>query len=215
MSSSQSESSAALRLFSASKTSCGYGAIPSTPLCPVAVYGKNGFYIEHQVPLFLYYNLSGILWPLASFVVTVVATAIITYKLRQGSKFRAYQTGASVELTSISNQQSSSSFSTPKTGPTKTTTKSFQLRSSGGEDAPYHHSDLHRELVAQDYPLHSQICYLRLLFSEASPLFVRVCRPLGVSRRLCQRSCQLFCLLRHELVIPINISSYDLSVTSA
>ena len=130
-----------------------------------------------------------------------------------------------VEVQSLSNRnirrtdldfQSTKLFiSTPKTGPTKTTTKSFQLRSSGGEDAPYHHSDLHRELVAQDCPLHCQMCYLRLLFSEALPLFVRVCRPLGVSRRLCQRSCQLFCLLRHELVIPINISSYDLSAISA
>ncbi|GFS21096.1 chemosensory receptor C [Elysia marginata] len=57
----------------------------------VAVYRKNSFYIQHEDPLFKYYNLSGILWPLVSFVVIVIATAIITYKLKQGSKFRGSQ----------------------------------------------------------------------------------------------------------------------------
>ena len=57
----------------------------------VAVYKRNAFYIKHDEPLFAYYNLSGILWPLASFSVIVVATIIIVFKLRQGSKFRAAQ----------------------------------------------------------------------------------------------------------------------------
>ena len=57
----------------------------------VAVYKKNAFYIKHDEPLFAYYNLSGILWPVAAFVVIVIATIIIVYKLRQGSKFRAAQ----------------------------------------------------------------------------------------------------------------------------
>ena len=57
----------------------------------VAVYRRNEFYLKHDEPLFAYYNLSGILWPLAAFVVIVVATVIIVYKLRQGSKFRARQ----------------------------------------------------------------------------------------------------------------------------
>ncbi|RUS71104.1 hypothetical protein EGW08_021137 [Elysia chlorotica] len=61
----------------------------------VAVYKKNAFYIKHDEPLFAYYNLSGIIWPLAAFVVIVVATIIIIYKLRQGSKFRAAQSSAS------------------------------------------------------------------------------------------------------------------------
>ncbi|GFO24861.1 chemosensory receptor a [Plakobranchus ocellatus] len=62
----------------------------------VAVYKKNRFYVNNEEPLFQYYNLSGILWPLASFVVIIVATIIITYKLHQGSKFRAGQSNIGV-----------------------------------------------------------------------------------------------------------------------
>ncbi|GFO24857.1 chemosensory receptor c [Plakobranchus ocellatus] len=57
----------------------------------VAVYRKNQFYIDNEEPLFQYYNLSGILWPFVSFVVILIATIIITFKLRQSSKFRARQ----------------------------------------------------------------------------------------------------------------------------
>ena len=55
----------------------------------IAIYKKNDFYLTHEGPLFKYYNLSGILWPLASFVVIFIATIIIVVKLREGSKFRA------------------------------------------------------------------------------------------------------------------------------
>ena len=74
----------------------------------VAIYQRNDFYLQHQDPLFKYYNLSGILWPLAAFVVIVIATMIITYKLRQSSKFRLCQGGAPVSG-SISRQEGSSS----------------------------------------------------------------------------------------------------------
>ncbi|GFO24856.1 chemosensory receptor a [Plakobranchus ocellatus] len=62
----------------------------------VAVCKKNRFYVNNEEPLFNYYNLSGILWPLASFIVIVIATIIITYKLHQGSKFRACQSNVAV-----------------------------------------------------------------------------------------------------------------------
>ncbi|GFS08273.1 chemosensory receptor A [Elysia marginata] len=71
----------------------------------VAIYKKNAFYIRHDEPLFAYYNLSGILWPLAAFVVIVVATIIIVHKLRQGSKFRAAQTRMSAPPTSSSGME--------------------------------------------------------------------------------------------------------------
>ncbi|GFR60777.1 chemosensory receptor A [Elysia marginata] len=54
----------------------------------VAIYRKSDFYVSNEVPLFAYYNLSGILWPLAAFLVILVATIIIVVKLREGSKFR-------------------------------------------------------------------------------------------------------------------------------
>ncbi|GFR83491.1 chemosensory receptor B [Elysia marginata] len=57
----------------------------------VAIYKKSKFYIKNDGPLFAYYNLSGILWPLASFVVIFLATIIIIVKLREGSKFRLGQ----------------------------------------------------------------------------------------------------------------------------
>ncbi|GFS27171.1 chemosensory receptor A [Elysia marginata] len=55
----------------------------------VAIYRKNDFYKSNEGPLFAYYNLSGTTWPIASFVVIVIATIIIVAKLREGSKFRA------------------------------------------------------------------------------------------------------------------------------
>ena len=57
----------------------------------VAIYKKSEFYIDHEEPLFAYYNLSGILWPLAAFVVILASTIIIIARLRQGSKFRLGQ----------------------------------------------------------------------------------------------------------------------------
>ncbi|GFR60775.1 chemosensory receptor B [Elysia marginata] len=54
----------------------------------VALYRKSDFYIRHEGPLFAYYNLSGTLWPIASFVVILIATIIIVVKLKEGSKFR-------------------------------------------------------------------------------------------------------------------------------
>ncbi|CAG5128761.1 unnamed protein product [Candidula unifasciata] len=59
--------------------------------CTVAVYVNNKFYFDNEYPLFQYYNLSGILWPLISFVVIVVCTLIIMYKLKQSFKFRSLQ----------------------------------------------------------------------------------------------------------------------------
>ncbi|GFS22051.1 chemosensory receptor A [Elysia marginata] len=59
----------------------------------VATYRKNKFYIQNDAPLFAYYNISGIIWPLGAFVVILVATIIIIVKLRQGSKFRLGQSG--------------------------------------------------------------------------------------------------------------------------
>ena len=55
----------------------------------VAIYKKSEFYLQNEEPLFAYYNLSGTLWPIASFVVIVIATIIIVIKLREGSKFRS------------------------------------------------------------------------------------------------------------------------------
>ncbi|GFR99944.1 chemosensory receptor B [Elysia marginata] len=57
----------------------------------IVIYKKSQFYIENDGPLFAYYNISGILWPLASFVVILIATIIIIVKLREGSKFRLGQ----------------------------------------------------------------------------------------------------------------------------
>ena len=54
----------------------------------VAIYVKSDFSQVHEGPLFAYYNLAGILWPLASFFIILVATIIIVVRLRQGSKFR-------------------------------------------------------------------------------------------------------------------------------
>ncbi|GFS22043.1 chemosensory receptor B [Elysia marginata] len=63
----------------------------------VAIGVKNNFYLTHVGPLFTYYNLSGILWPLAAFVVILVATIIIIYKLREGAKFRLGQSSAKAQ----------------------------------------------------------------------------------------------------------------------
>ncbi|CAG5118248.1 unnamed protein product [Candidula unifasciata] len=55
----------------------------------IAVYLKNDFYYANEYPLFEYYNLSGILWPLASFVVIIFCTLIIVHKLKESTKFRS------------------------------------------------------------------------------------------------------------------------------
>ncbi|BFY97528.1 hypothetical protein BsWGS_00568 [Bradybaena similaris] len=55
----------------------------------IAVYLKNDFYYANEYPLFEYYNLSGILWPLVSFVVIVFCTLVIVRKLKESSKFRS------------------------------------------------------------------------------------------------------------------------------
>ncbi|GFS27168.1 chemosensory receptor A [Elysia marginata] len=80
----------------------------------VAIYRRSDFYVNHEEPLFAYYNLSGILWPLAAFVVILIATIIIVVKLREGSKFRAsnrssglaQQTGPSSSVSAGDNQKS-------------------------------------------------------------------------------------------------------------
>lgn len=63
----------------------------------IAIYRNNDFYYANQVPLFEYYNLSGILWPLVSFAVIVVCTIIIAYKLKESSRFRLGQAEAKAE----------------------------------------------------------------------------------------------------------------------
>ena len=73
----------------------------------VAIAVKNEFYRRHDGPLFLYYNLSGILWPLAAFAVIFVATVIIIFKLKQGSKFRAGQGSMSSQHDKSSSQAKS------------------------------------------------------------------------------------------------------------
>lgn len=57
----------------------------------IAFYRHNTFYDANEGPLFQYYNLSGILWPLVSFIVIIICTAIIVHMLRQSSKFRSGQ----------------------------------------------------------------------------------------------------------------------------
>ncbi|CAG5136009.1 unnamed protein product [Candidula unifasciata] len=57
----------------------------------IALYKHNEFYEANENPLFWYYNLSGILWPLVSFTVIVICTTIIVHMLRQSSKFRSGQ----------------------------------------------------------------------------------------------------------------------------
>lgn len=63
----------------------------------IAIYRNNDFYYANQVPLFEYYNLSGILWPLVSFAVIVVCTIIIAYKLKESSRFRLGQAEVKAE----------------------------------------------------------------------------------------------------------------------
>ena len=77
----------------------------------VAIYRMSSFNLDNQNALFKYYNISGIVWPLASFIVIVIATIIITFKLKQGSKFRAGQ-GNSFSSTNLALPASSSSQST-------------------------------------------------------------------------------------------------------
>ncbi|RUS71105.1 hypothetical protein EGW08_021138 [Elysia chlorotica] len=70
----------------------------------VAIYKKSKFSVQNEGPLFAYYNLSGIVWPLAAFIVILVSTIIIIVKLRQGSKFRAGQSGSSSQNEGHSSQ---------------------------------------------------------------------------------------------------------------
>ena len=82
----------------------------------VASYKKSKFYLQNEDPVFLYYSISGVVWPLASFVVILVATIIIIVKLRQSSKFRfGNQTSAAskkdrssseIEMQEVSSSQS-------------------------------------------------------------------------------------------------------------
>ncbi|XP_005095922.1 uncharacterized protein LOC101857479 [Aplysia californica] len=60
----------------------------------VIIYKYNEFYQENEGPLFEYYNLSGIIWPMFSFVVIVVCTSIIVFQLQKSSKFRSASSSA-------------------------------------------------------------------------------------------------------------------------
>lgn len=53
----------------------------------VAIYKYNSF-SQNNTDLFHYYNMSGALWPLVSLIVIVISTVIISYKLKQASRFR-------------------------------------------------------------------------------------------------------------------------------
>ncbi|CAG5129581.1 unnamed protein product [Candidula unifasciata] len=55
----------------------------------IAIYLNNRFFYNNREPVFLYYNLSGIIWPAVSFVVILVCTFLIVFHLRKSSTFRA------------------------------------------------------------------------------------------------------------------------------
>lgn len=55
----------------------------------IAIYLNNRFFYENKEPVFLYYNLSGIIWPTASFVVIVACTFVIVHHLRKSTTFRS------------------------------------------------------------------------------------------------------------------------------
>ena len=77
----------------------------------VAIFRKSEFHSRNEGTLFAYYNLSGIIWPLASFLVILVATITIVVKLREeSSKFQVRS-----ESCSSSHQDGSSSHSKGQT----------------------------------------------------------------------------------------------------
>ena len=79
----------------------------------VAIYKRSDFYLRNEGPVFAYYNFSGILWPLASFAVIVVATIIIVFKLRESSKFRfSNQSNTSTQPDGSSSQDKTKDQST-------------------------------------------------------------------------------------------------------
>ncbi|BFZ18851.1 hypothetical protein BsWGS_21889 [Bradybaena similaris] len=55
----------------------------------IAIYVHSNFYHQHKQPLFLFYNLSGIILPVICFVVIVASTFVIMYQLRKSSNFRS------------------------------------------------------------------------------------------------------------------------------
>ncbi|BFZ18804.1 hypothetical protein BsWGS_21843 [Bradybaena similaris] len=54
----------------------------------IAIYIYNDFCRQYKQPLFLFYNLSGVILPVVCFVVIVASTVIIIYHLRKSSHFR-------------------------------------------------------------------------------------------------------------------------------
>ncbi|BFZ18805.1 hypothetical protein BsWGS_21844 [Bradybaena similaris] len=55
----------------------------------IAIYATNDFFHQHKQPVFLFYNLSGIILPVVCFMIIVASTCIIFYHLRKSSHFRA------------------------------------------------------------------------------------------------------------------------------
>lgn len=60
----------------------------------IAIYVNSEFFHQHKQPVFLYYNLSGIIWPVVCFVIIVASTVVIIYHLRKSSSFRSVNTPA-------------------------------------------------------------------------------------------------------------------------
>ncbi|BFZ18883.1 hypothetical protein BsWGS_21922 [Bradybaena similaris] len=58
----------------------------------IAIYVNSEFFYQHKRPVFLFYNFSGIIWPVVCFVIIVVSTFVIVYHLRKSSDFRSGST---------------------------------------------------------------------------------------------------------------------------
>ncbi|CAG5136283.1 unnamed protein product [Candidula unifasciata] len=58
----------------------------------IAIYVYSDFIHQHAQPVFLFYNLSGIILPVVCFLVIVASTFVIIYHLRKSSNFRSGST---------------------------------------------------------------------------------------------------------------------------
>ncbi|CAG5114662.1 unnamed protein product [Candidula unifasciata] len=55
----------------------------------IAIYVNSEFFYHYKQPVFLFYNLSGIILPVVCFVIIVISTCVVIYHLRKSSRFRA------------------------------------------------------------------------------------------------------------------------------
>ncbi|CAG5114657.1 unnamed protein product [Candidula unifasciata] len=58
----------------------------------IAIYINNDFFHRNKQPVFLFYNLSGVILPVVCFAIIVLCTGVIIYHLRKSSKFRTGST---------------------------------------------------------------------------------------------------------------------------